>query len=162
MNRDELLQLRQQIAQQTDSLAPVSGSRISDAWAAAWNHALANHCHRLRTSVHRIFVSGRQTALATAVSADGLLITKASEVKGRSFAVELATNKTTAGELVAIDETLDLALIRVVDQPLLPIDLKNKASQGAKGTLFAAVGNSSEPTGFGVLSSANRPLNGLH
>jgi serine protease Do len=43
---------------------------------------------------------------------------------------------------------------------LLPIDLKSKDSHGAKGTLCAAVGNSFEPTGFGVISSANRPLNG--
>ena len=160
LNREELLQLRRQLAQRTDALAPTSGSRLSDLWSADWNREFSVHCDRLKDSVHRVFVSGRQTALAMAVTADGMLITKASEIKGRTFTVELAPNNNAAGESIAVDDALDLALIRVGGHALRPVDFKSKDVQGAKGTLCAAIGTSSEPAGFGILSCRNRPLNG--
>ncbi len=50
-------------------------------------------CAGYQSSLHRVMTGGRWTSMATAVSIDGFLITKASEVKNREIEIELAPIK---------------------------------------------------------------------
>lgn len=172
IDREELLKLRKQIADQTDSLAPTSGSRIRDTWSAGWYAALESHCSDLNKSVLKVMSNGRQTALATVVSPNGYMVTKASEVKNRQIQVQVvSTNNSGNPKLLranveAIDDSLDLALIKLdpmeMDQAkeLIPIDWGSSHQTVPKGALCAAVGVDVQPVGFGIISVPMRSLDG--
>ncbi len=172
IDREELLKLRKQIADQTDALAPTSGSRIQDGWAARWHSTFESHCRKLSDSVVKVMSNGRQSALATVVSTDGFFITKASEVKNRQIQLQLEIEasatapKLLPAKVVAIDEGLDLALLKI-DPPvtdlsgsLKPIDWSTTNEAVPKGSLCAAVGVDSWPVGFGIISVPKRSLDG--
>lgn len=172
IDREELLKLRKQIADQTDSLAPTSESRIRDTWSAGWYAVLESHCSDLNKSVLKVMSNGRQTALATVVSPDGYMVTKASEVKNRQIQVQVASTNNSANpkllraNVEAIDDSLDLALIKLdpmeMEQAkmLIPIDWDSTHQTVPKGALCAAVGVDVQPVGFGIISVPMRSLDG--
>jgi S1-C subfamily serine protease len=163
LSREELLQLRQELATKTESLTPNGGSRLADAWANQWIDAFPL-ASEYGNSVYPVIVGGRKCALATSVAKNGLLITKASEVKGKSVTIEVEPKRFVPAEIVAIAESLDLALVRVADVALAPINLTRDslriASEREMGTLCASIGPESKPVGFGLVSVATRPLDG--
>lgn len=175
IDRQELLKLRTQIANQTDSLSPTSGSRIQDGWAAEWHVFFESHCRTYSPSVAKVISSGRQAALATTVSSDGFLITKASEVKNRQIQLQFsdeqnnATGELLAARVVAVDEKLDLALLKLDSRTelatdpskvLKPLDWTAANPVAVKGTLCAAIGADDFPVGFGIVSVPKRSLDG--
>lgn len=167
IDREELLKLRKQLTDQTDSLSPTSGGRIQDSWAAGWHAAFEPHCRRYKASVVKVINNGRQTALATIVSTQGLVITKASEVKNRQIQLQVATidrsitDNLLPTKLVAIDEALDLALLKVEpSEALQPLDWSVCNHTAPKGSLCAAIGVDSSPVGFGIISVSERSLDG--
>lgn len=170
LSQDELRKIRQQMAAQTDSLTPVSGGRAASNWSESWLDFFSPHTQSLSPCVLPVVVSGRQVALATVVEQSGYLVTKASEVRNRSIQIECSpqkqSSKTTSStlvpaEIVAVDDQLDLALLKItVEKPLKAINWSKDKSGAMKGSLCAAVGTDTPPVGFGIISVSNRPLNG--
>ncbi len=173
IDRQELLKLRNQIANQTDSLSPTSGGRIQDGWAAQWHVFFDSHCRKYSTSVAKVISSGRQAALATTVSSEGFLITKASEVKNRQIQLQFSnelndsTGELFAARVVAVDEKFDLALLKIDTMEssdprnvLKPLDWTATNPVAPKGTLCAAIGVDDFPVGFGIVSVPKRSLDG--
>jgi serine protease Do len=64
-------------------------------------------------SIVKLNVDGATVALATVVDANGLALTKASELKKGKLTCWLATEKEVDAELIATDEEEDVALVRV-------------------------------------------------
>ena len=164
LSRDELLKLRQNLASRTESLAPPNGMRLIDGWGRQWLSQFQPKAEPLRRGVYKLVAGGRTVALGTSVRSDGLLVTKASEVKGKSVSVELAPLDLRPAELVAVDESLDLAILRVQDATFEVPDWRHASlrlnAPIEMGTLCAAVGTADQPVGFGVISVAQRPLDG--
>ena len=101
----------------------------------------------------------RHVALGAIVSEDGLVITKASELDGKSF-----TCKTSAGEqykarVVATDGDLDLAMLRLTidDQKLKPVEWRS-AKPLPLGSLLATASTDRLPVAIGVVSVEARNI----
>ncbi|MEZ6139991.1 MAG: PDZ domain-containing protein [Zavarzinella sp.] len=109
-------------------------------------------------SVYRLQVDDKNVALATAVTKDGYLVTKASEL---GDAVKLnvisAKGEKLTGLVTAKDEIYDLALIKIKAKDIVPIQFA-KSEVGLVGNWVAAVSNGDKPAGVGVISVATRDL----
>ncbi len=164
LSREELLRMRQGLAERTESLAPAGGLRLIDDWARQWFVPFQPNVASVRKSVHKLLVGGRTVALGTAVHADGLLVTKASEIKGKTVLLELQPNDLRPVEVIAVSESLDLAIIKVNDVKMNAIHWSDASKRlnaaNEMGSLCAAVGASDQPVGFGVVSVAQRSLDG--
>ena len=164
LSREELLRMRQGLAERTESLAPAGGLRLIDGWARQWFVPFQPSVKSVRKSVHKLFVGGRTVALGTAVHADGLLVTKASEIKGKTVFLELQPKELRPVEVIAVSEPLDLAIIKVNDAKLHAVHWSDASQRltaaNEMGSLCAAVGASDQPVGFGVVSVAQRSLDG--
>lgn len=164
LTREDLRNLRRQLTQRTELLTP-DGQRVRDDWTGAMAAAFRDSQASLSQSVFPVYTSKRWTSLATAIDADGLLVTKASEIAGeneqRDFEIELSPEERVAGDIVAIDKELDLALVRIPRRDLKRIELVAVGDELAtKGTLCGAIGAGDRLAGHGVVSVAARPLNG--
>jgi serine protease Do len=108
-----------------------------------------------RKSTVPIICEGKQVALGTVVSADGLVLTKASEVR------ENPTCKLPSGlvraKVVAIHADYDLALLRVDARGLTPITWRDSKSVLA-GSWLAAPGVGINPLGVGVVGVQTRKV----
>src|SRR5436190_4896365 len=75
-----------------------------------------------RYSIVKFNVDGETVALGTVVATNGLVLTKASEIKKGKLTCWLATEKEVSAEVLNIDEEEDLALVRINAKGLKPID----------------------------------------
>ncbi|MCE3015911.1 MAG: trypsin-like peptidase domain-containing protein [Pirellula sp.] len=170
LSRDELRELRKNLALRTEALAPAGGTRLIDKWATKWitgfQSLLSNDkASSDRPSVVKVQVDGRNVALATCVHRDGWFVTKASEVKNRSVKLEISDQESLSAEVKSVDDALDLALLYVKTARSIPIRLlpnigSSDTSKQPMGSLCFSVGTSDKPAGFGAISVAARPLNG--
>jgi serine protease Do len=83
--------------------------------------AFAPIAEATRHSILRFNVDGGPVALGAVVDANGLAITKASEMKPGKLTCWLATDKEVDAEVLAVDDEEDVALVRVHAQGLTPI-----------------------------------------
>ena len=106
---------------------------------------------RANRSVVRVFSGRRQAdvALGVIVSADGYVLTKASELQ-ESVECLLPTTQREAAQIVATDETHDLALLKVSAQGLVPIEWAFDAGIEA-GELIAIPGRGNAPLSVGII-----------
>jgi len=74
-----------------------------------------------RNSVVKFNLEGKTVALGTVVDADGLVLTKASEIGNGKLTCWLATDKEVTAKVLASDDSEDLALVRVNARGLKPI-----------------------------------------
>lgn len=148
-------QLRSRLRERTVGRGPAR--RRKDVFAEQLFKSLQPVVQSAQPSTFRVLVDDKQVALATAVAADGLLVTKASEVDGKKFTVELAKNKVLEGKIDRIVEDYDLAFIRIEADDLKPVDWQSKDDRPL-GTIVAAVGSDSEPAAVGVVSVQPRNL----
>jgi S1-C subfamily serine protease len=160
LTREELLSLRANMAKSMDALAPAGGTRVEDAWGEFWSTAFRPACQSFQHSIHRVFVADRVKAMATAVGANGLLVTKASEIQGKTFEIELASKQRMRGKVVVTDNLLDLALVQIEYQELIPIDFDLTDASPKMGRLCASIGLNNSSIRFGTVSVAARPLDG--
>ncbi|MEQ1826719.1 MAG: trypsin-like peptidase domain-containing protein [Pirellula sp.] len=160
LSRDELQSLRASMAKKMESLNPSGGKRMVDQWSSVWQEAFRPKSTTWRESIHRVYVADRARALATAISEDGILITKASEIQGKSFEIEIATDQRIPGQIIHLDNTLDLALVQIRGSQLNPANWNQKDPNPGMGVLCAAVNLNQELAGFGTISVAARPLDG--
>jgi len=123
--------------------------RLHDSVKAAFREATLPHA----ACVGRLLCDGKAAALYTVVSEDGLLVTKASQLKG-TLTVTLPDGRTLPAEKVGEDKEGDLAVLRVKANGLKPA--KWREGVPAQGNLVAAVGEKGEPLTLGTVTSEPR------
>ena len=109
-----------------------------------------------RDSIVKLNVDGETVTLGTVVDTDGLVLTKASELRAGKLTCWLATEKEVAAEVLARDEEEDLALVRVHAPGLKPV-------QWAAGEVFIGQwaitpGVTPTPHAVGVISAVPRRI----
>ncbi len=172
IDRDELRRLRDQLGKRVDKLGVVGGRKI-DEWGMQFKTAFAQPIAKFSRATFPIFVSGRHSAMAVCVHADGYFVSKASEIEGRNAVIQLGPENRQTAEIIAIEQDLDLVLLRAkIDslvEPLIPIEFsvgdrdpqESTIDGPGKGTICCAIGDHNQtPVGFGVVSVPARPLNG--
>ncbi len=105
-------------------------------------------------STVRILCDGRRAALGTIVGADGLILTKASELSG-TIGCQLFDGRRLEAKIVGVSEDDDLALLKVkADQ--LPVIRWSEAAPPPVGSWLATPGLETVPLSIGVVSVAPR------
>jgi serine protease Do len=138
------------------SLAPaaqaqrVSFSRSSPGVVAAFKGVVATPSK----STVRILCDAKESALGTVVSADGYVVTKASELHGR-VVCQLEDGRELEARTVGVHKRYDLALLKVKATGLKPIQWRDSKA-AAVGNWVASPGPGAEPVGIGVVSVATR------
>ncbi len=110
----------------------------------------------VRGSVVRFELEGEPVALGTVVSADGRVLTKASEVAGERLVAVLDGGRRVQARVVAIDEESDVALVRVDATGLVPIVWF--AGPAEVGQWAVTPGIESRPEAIGVISTPPRKI----
>jgi serine protease Do len=94
-------------------------------------NAFAPISAQTRNSIVELNVNEDTVALGTVVDANGLVLTKASELKSGKLTCWLANGKEVAAQLLAFDDDDDVALVRVKAKGLKPIQwATNKVVEG--------------------------------
>jgi serine protease Do len=106
-------------------------------------------------SVATILADGAPVALGTVVDADGLLITKASQLDGGSITCRLADGRRLRTALLGKDDEHDLALIKIPARDLEPVAWREDGVPTA-GHWVVTPGPSPTPLAAGVVSAAER------
>ncbi len=105
----------------------------------------------------RVFGADHAVALGTVVSADGLIVTKASQLATK-LECQLADGRRLPATVVGQDEATDLALLHVDAKNLAPIVWA--AAPAPPGSLVAATGPAEGPSLIGVISDVPQPMPG--
>src|SRR5262245_21372084 len=95
-------------------------------------------------------------ALGTIVGADGLIVTKASELRGR-ISCKLREKGEHAAKLIGVSEQYDLAMLKI-DADDLPIATWDTAAKYIPGQWVATAGMTEEPLAVGVVSVVRREI----
>ena len=133
--------------------------KVDNSWEVGKNHqkvrsAFADVVSDARDSTVRILRDGEQVAMGTVVDADGLILTKASEVKNADRLVcQFANKRQRTAQIVDVKPSHDLALLRVRASNLTPVKW-HQGSAPAVGSLLATPGLGREPLAIGVVSLA--------
>ena len=113
-------------------------------------------------SVVELRIGERIVALGTIVSSDGLIVTKASEIgAGTPLQCRLWDDRQLTPEVVAQDEGLDLALLRLPAENLRPVDLSANRHLTA-GSVLVSVGAAGQTLGLGVVEVDARKFDLRH
>jgi serine protease Do len=102
-------------------------------------------------SIVKLNVDGATVALGTVVDANGLALTKASELKKGKLTCWLATEKEVSAEVLGIDEDQDLALVRVHAGGLKPV--RWAEGEVAIGQWAITPGIADTPQAVGIISA---------
>jgi serine protease Do len=105
----------------------------------------------------RVFDGDHAVALGTVVSADGQIVTKASQLTAK-LECQLADGRKLPATIVGQDEATDLALLHVDAKNLTPIVWA--VEPAAPGSLVAATAPGEGPTMIGVVSDVPQPMPG--
>jgi serine protease Do len=95
-------------------------------------------------------------ALGTIVSADGFILTKGSDLKGK-IACTLSDKRRFDAELIGVNKQHDLALLKIGAADLTPI-VWSEAAEIPVGSWLATTGLANDPVSIGVLSAAARAI----
>jgi serine protease Do len=106
-----------------------------------------------------IFAGDEPSALGTVVSADGYILTKASELHD-ALRARFKDGREFPATLVGIHDEHDLAMLKVDADDLTPVAW-NKDVLPSLGTFLVTVGLADEPEAIGVVSAITRKINGL-
>lgn len=107
-------------------------------------------------AIVRILNDKKQVALGTIVDADGLILTKASELGGELIC-ELADGSTHKPSIVGIDPKTDLVLLRVDKKGLKPAKIAEVKTPSV-GSWLATVGHEEKPVAIGIVSHEPRVI----
>lgn len=110
-------------------------------------------------STVRIRCDDRDAALGTIVSPKGLILTKASELRGK-ISCRLADGTEYDAEIQAIHRNSDLALLKIPVSGLKAVTFADSKSVSA-GSWLAAAGPTSDPLAVGIVSVKTRNLTGI-
>lgn len=175
IEREKLMKLRKQLRQRMDRLAP-AGGRVEDAWTRELESIFQDHLKNYSQSVFPVFVVGRNVASAIVINSNGLLLTKHSEIEGRTPQIRVNDETVIEVQIVATDNHLDLAIVQVMPQYIevaewIPVDLGDRlnvsientsqSDPAGKGTICCSVSSrTGRAAGIGVVSVASRSLDG--
>jgi serine protease Do len=109
-------------------------------------------------STVRVRFEGKDFGLGVVVSADGYILTQATDVEGK-YAVKLRDGKTLDARLVGVHQKHNLALLKVDASGQTPAKWADSKAAAA-GDWVAAVGMKAEPTAVGVIGVATRDVPG--
>ena len=101
-----------------------------------------------------MFTGDEPAALGTVISADGYILTKASELHGGARC-RFKDGRELPATLVGIHDEHDLAMLKVDAGDLVPVDWKADALP-ALGSFLVTVGLADEPEAIGVVSATTR------
>jgi serine protease Do len=138
-------------------LAPAEGNgadflRSNPRFLSAFRKIVAG----VSPSVVRIRCDERDTALGFVVGADGWILTKAHDLKGR-ITCRLGDERELEATLVGVSEQHDLALLRIAAQGLPPLALADSKAVQA-GNWVVSVGMGRDPVAIGVVSVPTRDV----
>jgi serine protease Do len=112
-----------------------------------------------RESTVRVLAGDKEAALGVIVSADGWILSKHSELKGKKITCKLSDGKVLSAEMFGFDVPYDLAMLKVDAKDLKPVEwCDSKASR--VGHWVACVGAEKDPAAVGVVSVAARAVKG--
>ena len=94
-------------------------------------------------STVRVLVEGKDVAFGTVVGADGWILTKASELKGKPVC-KLKDGTELEAKVVGVHDQYDLALLKVEAKNLKPVAWGDSKA-ASPGNWVAAPGNGNEP-----------------
>jgi len=109
-----------------------------------------------RSSIVKLNVDGATVALGTVMDANGLTLTKASELKKGKLTCWLATDREVGAKVVAKDEDEDLALVKVQADGLKPIPWA--ADEVVIGQWAISPGIAETPHAVGIISALPRRI----
>jgi serine protease Do len=113
---------------------------------------------KVNESTVRIKCNDKDAVLGTIVDADGLILTKLSELKGTVF-VRLPDGTEYEASTVAAHKETDLALLKVDVKGLKPVKFTD-TMKVPQGQWVAASGPTSDPVSVGIVSVMTRKLTG--
>lgn len=110
-------------------------------------------------SVHtvRIQCDGKDTCLGTIVGADGWILTKAHDLRGK-IVCKFNDGNTLEARLVGVHEPHDLAMLRVAGR-LLHVAKLTDSKNAFAGSWVASISDSKDPAAIGVISVPTRKVN---
>jgi serine protease Do len=106
-------------------------------------------------STVQITSDGQQSALGAIVDANGFILTKASEVKGK-IVCQLQDGRKLEAQLVGREPNMDLAMLKVDAKDLLVVSWRDEPP--AVGSWLATPGLFKDPVAIGVVSVAARKI----
>jgi serine protease Do len=107
------------------------------------------------TSTVRVVCDGKNAALGTVVGADGWIITKASELKGK-VVCKFKDGKELPATVVGVHEPFDLAMLKVEATSLTVVEWRH-SKEAKVGHWVASAGTGEDPVAIGVIGVATRP-----
>jgi len=132
----------------------VQAADVTERGAYAVKRAFREAVDGPAQSTVRVLCDGRRAALGTIVAADGLVLTKASELAG-TIACHLFDGRRLEAKIVGVSEDDDLALLKIqADQ--LPVIRWSETDPPSVGSWLATPGLENVPLSIGVVSVAPR------
>jgi serine protease Do len=109
---------------------------------------------KARNSTVKVLCDGKEAALGTVVGADGYVLTKNSELKGKLIC-KLPGGQEAKATIVGVDDSFDLAMLKVEAKGLVPVQW-DESKLAPVGHWLASAGTTERPVGIGVVSVATR------
>src|SRR5262245_24766270 len=128
------------------AMAQPTPERNSPAVVAAFKRVT----QRPSESTVRVFAGNDQLALGTIVSADGYIVTKASELRP-PVACKLKDGRTFTARIVGVEDNHDVALLKINASRLKPVEWR-AAKTADVGQWVTAPNPDGEPVAIGVVS----------
>jgi serine protease Do len=114
--------------------------------------------HKPSQSVVRITCDGKQTALGVVVGADGWVLTKYSEIKGKPKPMcRFKNGRELEAKVIGVHDKHDLALLKVEAKDLTPVEWAESKTEPV-GNWVASAGLGELPVAVGVVSVATREI----
>jgi serine protease Do len=113
---------------------------------------------KARQSTVKVLCDGKEAALGTVVGADGWVLTKFSELKGKTTSCKLADGRDLEATLVGRDVEFDLAMLKVDARGLTAVEW-TPSKEAPVGSWLASAGPGQDPVAVGVVSVAVRKGN---
>ena len=110
----------------------------------------------VRSSIVKISQSEKTVALGTIIDANGLAITKASEIKEGLLSCKLADGREIGAKLLGVDEENDVALIKISASGLKPVEWAS--GDTVVGQWAVTPGIEMTPEAVGIISVPTRKL----
>lgn len=105
----------------------------------------------------QVLSDGKPVAMGAVVSADGLILTKRSELSANPLRVRLADGRMLPARIAAIRRAVDLALLQVEGVETLPF-VKFASEEPSIGSFLVSVGRGDRPIGLGVMGVPSRRI----
>jgi serine protease Do len=113
---------------------------------------------KVNAATVRVMCDDKDAALGTIVAADGLILTKASELHG-AVSVKLGDGSLLDAALISLHKPTDLALLKIDIKGLTPVRFEDSKKLPI-GNWLAAAGTDERPTAVGIVSVVTRDLSG--